>query len=520
VNFYSGGGNITMHGYSSNAGSNDDENIGINQYGGLFIDAGTGRVRMIGEGENFYGINLNQSPPEGLKLNISSAATSGDAIYMRGVSGSELGLVFNFSSNKELKATGGGNITLEGVGGGASQGIFLQTIDVLATSGTITLDGGTNGIFNKNTANTYGFKAGSDITSSSSDIIFRGDVISVEAGGTATSFNTTGTVTVEPSGTSFTSELSFPISNLSLDAAVSGLTLGKASNTADMTIASATSIAGPISVYGGTITLDANLTTTNGGDISLYTDNALGGLTTSRTLTAAGAFKYIPRGTTFSADVTYPITNLTASSTGLTIGNATNDKNITINSDVTGDAGIELFGNDIDINANLETTNSANLEFKGNTTIAAGKHIASNGDFTHDGDLLFKSDATNGDAYLGSIDGSYTKTSGTVITEKYYPAKRAFRMVASPVDGGSLFDNWQNGGANETGIGTHITGEVGTVGEHNSTTGLDYTISGNPSMFYFDSGWQAVADSKNRDLEAGVRSRRALSFDGTWRSWN
>jgi len=106
-------------------------------------------------------------------------------------------------------------------------------------------------------------------------------------------------------------------------------------------------------------------------------------------------------------------------------------------------------------------------------------------------------------------------TGGTanLSVEKFYPDNRAFRMVASPVDGGSLFDNWQNGGANETGIGTHITGEVGTVGQHNSTTGIDYTISGNPSMFYFDSGWQAVADSKNRDLEAGVPYRLMVRGD-------
>jgi hypothetical protein len=274
VNFYSGGGNINMHGYSSNNESpNVFNNNGINQFGGLFIDAGTGRIRMIGEGVNLYGINLNQgSAAAELKLTLTSAATSGDAIYIRGVSSSSLGLVFNFSSNKELKATAGGDITLEGVGGGASQGIFLQTIDVLANTGTITLDGGTNGIFNKNTANTYGFKAGSDITSSSSDIIFRGNAISVEGGGTATSFNTTGTVTLEPYGTSFTSALSFPISNLSLDAAVSGLTLGKASNTAAITIAGATTIAGPISVYGGDIAINENLNTSAGaaaGDVLL-----------------------------------------------------------------------------------------------------------------------------------------------------------------------------------------------------------------------------------------------------------
>ena len=108
-------------------------------------------------------------------------------------------------------------------------------------------------------------------------------------------------------------------------------------------------------------------------------------------------------------------------------------------------------------------------------------------------------------------------TGGTanLSVEKFYPDNRAFRMVASPVDGGSLFDNWQNGGANDPGIGTHITGEVGTVGQQNSTTGIDYTQSGNPSLFGFSTanGWGAITDTKNTNLEAGVPYRLLVRGD-------
>ncbi|NGZ90179.1 beta strand repeat-containing protein, partial [Psychroflexus maritimus] len=543
----SGGGDILIRG----AGGTKEGIIASDQ---LLIDAGTGVIVIEGKSSGLKGINLGSNTPN---IAITSASPQMAAIVITGTSttnvyGIDLGNTSG-SGNILIQSTAaiGGGVTITGTSKGnigLHNRINNGRTQILSNAGdiNITTNNTENNKFDFFVASQQGFYVGErsdsqsvngvtpvtgftgNVTITARHSINLEDALNIESAGqnanitlTADNIDGSGTATLtaggglvyEPYSASFSEAQSWPPNNLTVSSGFSRLRLGKEGNTANITFGSATSIAGPITAYGGTITLNADLTTTNGGDISLYTDNALGGLTTSRTLTAAGAFKYIPRGTTFSADVTYPITNLTASSTGLTIGNATNDKNITINADVTGDAGIELFGNDIDINANLETTNSANLEFKGNTTIAAGQHIASNGNFTHDGDLLFKSDATNGDAYLGSIDGTYTKTSGTVITEKYYPAQRAFRMVASPVDGGSLFDNWQNGGANETGIGTHITGEVGTVGQHNSTTGIDYTISGNPSMFYFDSGWQAVADSKNRDLEAGVPYRLMVRGD-------
>jgi hypothetical protein len=55
---------------------------------------------------------------------------------------------------------------------------------------------------------------------------------------------------------------------------MTGLTIGKATNTADITSGTAISAAGPISFYGGTLTLNENLSSSNGGTISLF-GNAL-----------------------------------------------------------------------------------------------------------------------------------------------------------------------------------------------------------------------------------------------------
>jgi VCBS repeat-containing protein len=363
VSFYSGGGNVIMLGYSSNNESPTvTNNAGINQFGGLLVNAGTGRIRMIGEGVNNYGMNLNQaSAAAALKLELISAATTGDAIFMRGVSGNDLGLVFNFSSNKQLKATAGGNITLEGVGGGASQGIFLQTIDVLATTGAITLDGGTNGIFNKNTANNYGFKAGTAITASSSDIIFKGNAISFEAGGTGTTFSTTGAVTLEPSGASFTSALTYPITNLSLNSGVTGLTLGKATNTAGITIGSATTIVGPISVYGGSLALNGALAATS-NTISLTASTAAtqsAALTASNLeLSGAGSFTLTNTannvGTIAGGTGAAKLGSLNyVDSNALTIGEITNAGIVS-----TGKIVVETLADDLTLSRNIATDNT------------------------------------------------------------------------------------------------------------------------------------------------------------------
>jgi hypothetical protein len=292
----------------------------------------------------------------------------------------------------------------------------------------------------------------------------------------------------------FSAPVTYPITNLNLTS--TGLLIGKPTNTANITFANTTTVAGPITAYGGTITLDANLSTTSNGNISLYTDNALGGLGTARTLTAAGAFKYIPRTTTFTDHVTYPIANLTATSTGLTIGKTTNDKNITVTQDVTGPFGIELYGNTVNINSNLTTTGiNAIMYLKGNTTIAAGKSITSGGNFTHDGNMTFKSDA-NGTATFGSLGGTFTKVSGTATVERFVPAKRAWRLLTAPLKGATnttIPSNWQG-----------ITGEgflLFSPATYQSNTMTGYTTGGGmPNIWKYNNGWQSIPNLTAENL--------------------
>ena len=195
---------------------------------------------------------------------------------------------------------------------------------------------------------------------------------------------------------------------------VGGLTIGKyegmlssgtpvvLGNTSNVSFSTNINIGGPIIVYGGTIDLDANLTTTNNGDISLYTDNALGGLTTTaRTITAAGSFNYIPRTNFFSAPVTYPITNLNVSSAGLLIGKPTNTANITFANTTTINGPITVYGGTLAVNQNVASSAGSTISLFGNAL-----NFASNRTVTTSGLLIIAPQNLSNSIGLAGANGS------------------------------------------------------------------------------------------------------------------
>jgi len=273
---YSGGGDIILRGTSSYASATPG-GMGFYQWGRWTANSGKGAITINGNSTSFYGINFTEPASNvttGNKhLQLISDKTSGDAISITGTSNGSYGIVFNYNNPKEILATGGGNITVNGTGGAGSFGIFLQNQDILASTGLITLNGGTKGITVKNVGTRLGGRSGADIVNSSSNVKLIADVLSFDAltTGFTDSIKTSGTVTIEPYSNSFTSALNYPITNLSLSSNVSALTVGKLSNTANITFGSATSIAGPITAYGGTVALNATVasTATTGTGISI-----------------------------------------------------------------------------------------------------------------------------------------------------------------------------------------------------------------------------------------------------------
>jgi hypothetical protein len=132
------------------------------------------------------------------------------------------------------------------------------------------------------------------VTSTSSNILLRADTLTAAS---VLNANTSGSLTVEPSSASFSSALSWPMTNVALGSTLGGLTIGKQGNTANITITAPQTVAGSINIYGGNINLNSSLTstasgasgaailvkaigdivansiTTNGGNITLWSDS-------------------------------------------------------------------------------------------------------------------------------------------------------------------------------------------------------------------------------------------------------
>lgn len=159
--------------------------------------------------------------------------------------------------------------------------------------------------------------------------------------------------------------------------------------------------------------------------------------------------------------------------------------------------GIASFTLDTQLN-NLTIANGAVLQIEGIVNVL--------GDITNNGNIIFMSNAQNTaqlEEFNGNLNGS-----GDVSVQRYIPARRAFRLLSSPVSGQSFANSWQQD--------THITGSV------QGDNGFDATITGNPSMFTFNntytSGqnpWQAITNTTASNLETGRGYRIVVRGDRT-----
>jgi hypothetical protein len=293
VTILSGGGNINLKGQQTSTKNGDC--AGINAYEGFVLDAGkTGNIDLIGTASA-----ANSSYSDGVNLGNYATTANGTPSYIKTVDGdiSINGSASNAtvhsrgvtlaggSVGMNIQSIGSGGVEISGTPGGTGTqyNILLIGTNVLAKSGTIDLIGGSTGkVFSSSYASNIGFRAGSDVASSTSNINVTGDDFDLSSG---FNFNTTGVLTIEPFSTSFTD--AFNTNQLTYATDLSGLTIGKSGNTADVTIGSTTTIAGPIAVYGGAVAVNADVTTTQGGDFSLDGNN----ISVSSNLSLAGNLK-------------------------------------------------------------------------------------------------------------------------------------------------------------------------------------------------------------------------------------
>ncbi len=261
----SNGGNINIRGKNTGT-ANAAMSFGVG-FRGSVIHSGTGKIAITGVASGSGSANAQAVSNWG-QITLRSASTASDAISIIGdaLNVTNAGTAMGMNLHAIIEATGtGGGITLNGASGTAT-GTKISTSfygDLLAASGPITVIGSNptgiqdNVSFSGTTV--IGKKAGTNVTSSSSNVTIEGNVMATPG---AVTIDCIGSLTVRPNS-SFTSAFTWPMTNVTVPGAITGLTLGKAGNTANITVATNQSIAGPISIYGGKININGALTATN-----------------------------------------------------------------------------------------------------------------------------------------------------------------------------------------------------------------------------------------------------------------
>ena len=205
----------------------------------------------------------------------------------------------------------------------------------------------------------------------------------------------TGTKTIEPptSATAFGAAVS--LANLTIASTSTALTVGKSTNTSAITLPVATSIAGPITVYGGDVTNSANLTaTTANGSIAI---NASGTFTNSAAISsAAGNQTTIIKAQ--KAAITGSINSGTAA-TQITGFNAAR----TINLGITNDTTDTLSLSDTELDTITSGVIRVGDSTSGNMTVSAAISIASANGMRGNGTLGTTTSMSNRRLIMASV---------------------------------------------------------------------------------------------------------------------
>ncbi|MFN4915058.1 MAG: autotransporter-associated beta strand repeat-containing protein, partial [Sphingomonadales bacterium] len=505
INMY--GGNITVN-----------ENLSTTNNGSIMLDAetgsqltfngngislatsksisahGTGTVTILGRGGNT--VALLQC---GVQLGAGTSVTTGGGnITIDGRGGnsggdSHYGVQFAQGTNINI-ASNGGNITISGQGDGSgnnNDGINFQNTTILAGSGSITLDGKSkdDGLNSESLAFGASNMAFGGATQTG-NIIFRGD--HVWSGGPATkTAQSSGTLTFEPSGNSFSSTQTYPFDVFTISS-ITGLNLGKSTNTAGITIGSATAVAGPVSVYGGTLTFNENLSSTVGGNISLY-GNTLA-FASGKTVSSTGELLVAPQSAGSSIGLANGTGTLQVTATHLSTNFANGFSNITIGSDAqTGNISSNAF------------TLQDNMTFKTTGTLSLGGNIT-----------LGTNNATLGNSLSMGTGNNYFQTNSTGVLKRSVgnAGTFAFPVGNSAYNPASITNN--TGAADEFSLRVldevyknGNSGPVVTGPRVRRTWLIDKTAANAGSGINFVFNWNSGESTAN------LNSPRLYHYDGT-----
>ncbi|PHQ32232.1 YDG domain-containing protein [Rhodopirellula bahusiensis] len=227
---------------------------GIIKGSGGLTKSGSGKLSLSGENTYTGATTINGGMTE---TSNASALGNGSAVTLANVTGTSLNLL--------------SDLTIGSLAGGGNTGgdLFLNT-STLTTGGngtTTNFAGNISGTGNLEKLSNGTFTASGLATYSGNTAVTGGSIIFQNNTAPLTSgFSGTGTVTIEPSGTSFSSDLN---STYGFASTLGGLTLGKSNNTSGITVNSATSLDGNVIIHGGNVAINQTLATTSGNTITL-----------------------------------------------------------------------------------------------------------------------------------------------------------------------------------------------------------------------------------------------------------
>ncbi|MBW7890762.1 MAG: T9SS type A sorting domain-containing protein [Chitinophagaceae bacterium] len=239
------------------------KNTNINSTGSLTLEAYstgyTGTLTWTGNaafGSAFSSITLGESA-ENYSITVNNTLTAAGNITAYSNN-------FTLNNGVGLQSTGAGDININAKGSFGTAGITRRTISTVNGNINIYADSDANGggqldidylTLNPGSGNTtLRCETLNWVTTLNTDKPY---------------INGTGKFTIEPSDVSFTTNFGTTWFVFDQDAnGISGLTLGKSTNTSNITHqTTALNIAGPIAIYGGEVNLTANLTSSANGDI-------------------------------------------------------------------------------------------------------------------------------------------------------------------------------------------------------------------------------------------------------------
>ena len=426
------GGNITLGGgtdgsaYAEGSASSIQDTLYRGMWlSGATLNASTGNVVLKGKGWQgatygastiYYSIGIDM-------VGGSSIRTTGSGnITLDGVGGvnysaanHSVGINFYTGGTANSIYSVNGNVSILGTAGTSTARTYAAinndggVVEIYSTTGNVTLTGnGASTDYGLNVVSGATLYAGYNsaaTTATSGNILIQANRLNATG---VLNLKNSGVFTVEPIANSFTSALSWPLSNVNLVSS-GGLTIGKSTNTADITIGSATSVAGPITIYGGAISINAALTAT-GNTITLagsgnVTDGASGYLVATNLLLQGGSVTLDnAANNAVSTLAASGVSALTfANKSALTIGTVGSTSGVSA-SDV---INLSTYAGDLTVAQSIGTTNTSSSAMVLNAASNSAVGTSTGGNVILSGSPSITT-GTNGRVviYTGSVSGS------------------------------------------------------------------------------------------------------------------